>query len=409
MLQETLWQSELLFIASSNGLLLKHLSQCHECNVLTRSRNRRPWAGVVLMAKSRSNKAKGSKRPAEGSKSKPSPAQPAASSPEAAEEKPPSSGAKAASSRSPLPFSGPIAPYLLRNLKTDETKAAEGATLSSPERAATESNTTSPDTKQESHEQVASSPERRADLSDSRASSPRNDTRAASTSKKAKKSSRTGASTLSNDSARDSIAPGTKETPKQVRASEDEDPASVMELVRAFRKERQTDDKVKVGSGPTSSSSKRDQPKSKVDLSRFRIKDIEEETREHSYDPVAAVLGKGRPSRRFFGTLLGPYLQNSHIVGLVTVLLCTFGYDPGNPLTNLSEDIRDKLRKSLLIVGTINLVMALQAWNEARRREQSTWFWFLKTMALGGLALRELEENVPLPQKEKELNAKQTK
>ncbi|EME30657.1 uncharacterized protein Gasu_21150 [Galdieria sulphuraria] len=126
----------------------------------------------------------------------------------------------------------------------------------------------------------------------------------------------------------------------------------------------------------------------------YGLKRIDE---DDSYDWAAALIGRGRANKK--GFFLLPYLQSGHIVCLVVVLLCTFVYYPGFYLTELPESTREVLRKSLAIVFSVNGILAGYAGWEAKRRNQPIVLWIIKCMLLGGLALNELQQNVPLTMK----------
>lgn len=118
---------------------------------------------------------------------------------------------------------------------------------------------------------------------------------------------------------------------------------------------------------------------------------------DNSYDWAAALIGKGSASKKGFFML--PYLQSGHIVCLAVVLLCTFVYYPGFYLTELPESTRQVLRKALAITFFVNGILAAFAGWEAKRRNQPIVLWITKCMLLGGLALNELQQNVPLTMK----------
>ncbi|GJQ11725.1 hypothetical protein GpartN1_g3516.t1 [Galdieria partita] len=115
---------------------------------------------------------------------------------------------------------------------------------------------------------------------------------------------------------------------------------------------------------------------------------------DNSYDWAAALIGRGHANKK--GFFLLPYLQSGHIVCLAVVLLCTFVYYPGFYLTELPESTREILRKSLVVVFLVNAILAAYAGWEAMRRNQPVVLWVIKCMFLGGLALNELQQNVPL-------------
>eukprot|EP00180_Rhodochaete_pulchella_P004696 Plantae.Rhodophyta-Rhodochaete_pulchella.ctg9329.p2 GENE.Plantae.Rhodophyta-Rhodochaete_pulchella.ctg9329~~Plantae.Rhodophyta-Rhodochaete_pulchella.ctg9329.p2 ORF type:complete len:153 (-),score=28.48 Plantae.Rhodophyta-Rhodochaete_pulchella.ctg9329:35-493(-) len=112
------------------------------------------------------------------------------------------------------------------------------------------------------------------------------------------------------------------------------------------------------------------------------------------YDLLSAIMGRGRKTKQ--GAYVLPYLQSGHTIGLVVVLLATFVYYPGFPLTELDEETRYILETALKINFTINSLLAVWAWRAASARDQPKAFWVLKTFVLGGLALDELRSNAPL-------------
>ena len=115
---------------------------------------------------------------------------------------------------------------------------------------------------------------------------------------------------------------------------------------------------------------------------------------EGEYELAAAIIGTGRPNRE--GIYVTPYLQSSHIILLGVILLGTFVYYPGFPLTEGSDELRDLLKKALAALYCVNLGLAVYAFKEAKRREQPPWFWFFKAALLGNIALQELRINAPI-------------
>ena len=115
------------------------------------------------------------------------------------------------------------------------------------------------------------------------------------------------------------------------------------------------------------------------------------------YELAAAIIGTGRPNKD--GVFVLPYLVSSHIVLLLIILLGTFVYYPGFPLTEGDESLREQLRKALAVVFSVNLVLAFVAYKEAKRRSQPPLFWFFKTAVLGNISLSELKRNAPLDKK----------
>lgn len=115
---------------------------------------------------------------------------------------------------------------------------------------------------------------------------------------------------------------------------------------------------------------------------------------EGEYDLTSAIIGTGRPNQQ--GVYLLPYLQSGHILLLIIILLCTFIYYPGFPLTELDDSIRSALERGLIITFTFNAFLSLFSYSEAQKRDQPALFWTFKTAALGFLALQELKANAPL-------------
>jgi len=118
---------------------------------------------------------------------------------------------------------------------------------------------------------------------------------------------------------------------------------------------------------------------------------------DKEYDMTNAVMGLGKANKQ--GTYILPYLQTGHIVGLLVVLVATFGYLPGFPLTELPEATRQKLAIGLEINYAVNSLLAAYAFVAARNRGQPVAFWMAKTLVLGGLSLDELRSNIPLIKK----------
>ncbi len=112
------------------------------------------------------------------------------------------------------------------------------------------------------------------------------------------------------------------------------------------------------------------------------------------YELAAAIIGTGRPNKQ--GVFVQPYLQSSHIVLLGVILLGTFVYYPGFPLTSGSEELREMCRTGLAIVFSVNAALAVYAYGDARKRGQPSFFWAAKVALLGNIALQELRGNAPL-------------
>ena len=67
----------------------------------------------------------------------------------------------------------------------------------------------------------------------------------------------------------------------------------------------------------------------------------------------------------------------------------------GNPLTELPTEIRDFFKTGLLVVYAINAGVAALSVKQAEIRSQPKAFWAVKSLLLGGLALKELTEIAP--------------
>jgi hypothetical protein len=104
------------------------------------------------------------------------------------------------------------------------------------------------------------------------------------------------------------------------------------------------------------------------------------------YDLSSGILGEGRP---VMGIGL-PYLQSCHTVVLLVSLLCAFIEFPGFPLTNLPYEYREFLKTGLVVIYFINGVLAFDSIKQAKKRDQSVFFWALKCFVLGALAHNEL-------------------
>jgi len=105
-----------------------------------------------------------------------------------------------------------------------------------------------------------------------------------------------------------------------------------------------------------------------------------------NYDLSSGILGEGRP---VMGIGL-PYLQSCHTVVLLVALLCTFVEFPGFPLTSLPYEYRDFLKQGFVVIYLINAALAYDSVKQARKRDQSVFFWALKCFVLGALAHNEL-------------------
>lgn len=88
-----------------------------------------------------------------------------------------------------------------------------------------------------------------------------------------------------------------------------------------------------------------------------------------------------------------PYLQTGHGILLIITLLGALVYAPGNPLTEFPPEIRQFLRQGLMVTYSINFVLALQAFFNARSKNLPGVFWAAKTFLLGGVAYYEITQS----------------
>eukprot|EP00599_Poterioochromonas_sp_BG-1_P016985 CAMPEP_0173166768 /NCGR_PEP_ID=MMETSP1105-20130129/22242_1 /TAXON_ID=2985 /ORGANISM="Ochromonas sp., Strain BG-1" /LENGTH=268 /DNA_ID=CAMNT_0014088137 /DNA_START=11 /DNA_END=813 /DNA_ORIENTATION=- len=85
--------------------------------------------------------------------------------------------------------------------------------------------------------------------------------------------------------------------------------------------------------------------------------DSDERYFAEEFDIIPSIFGSGK--------LLGigvSYLQAGHLIFLFIALVSAFLYSPGNPLTDLPNEIRTFLKQGLVIVYGINAVLAGQAY-----------------------------------------------
>jgi hypothetical protein len=105
------------------------------------------------------------------------------------------------------------------------------------------------------------------------------------------------------------------------------------------------------------------------------------------YDILPAIFGSGK--------LCGipvPYLQTGHGILLTVSLLAALVYAPGNPLTEFPPEIREFLKQGLVVTYSINVVLAIQAFFNARSKNLPAIFWTIKTFLLGGIAYYEITQ-----------------
>ena len=77
---------------------------------------------------------------------------------------------------------------------------------------------------------------------------------------------------------------------------------------------------------------------------------------------------------------------------LIVSLLAALVYAPGNPLTEFPPEIRDFLKQGLVITYSINVVLAVIAFNVAKSKNLPGFFWAVKTFLLGGIAYYEINQ-----------------
>jgi len=118
---------------------------------------------------------------------------------------------------------------------------------------------------------------------------------------------------------------------------------------------------------------------------------------EPEYDTTARLIGRGLPNKA--GVYLLPYLQSGHMLLLGTLLLSSLVSYPGFPLTQVPDAYRTILLEGIGINYLMNAACAVYARGIAAEKEEPVNFWSAKVFLLGGLALGELSEAVPMPVK----------
>ena len=118
---------------------------------------------------------------------------------------------------------------------------------------------------------------------------------------------------------------------------------------------------------------------------------------EEPYDYTARFIGRGLPNKA--GVYLLPYIQSGHMLLLGSLLLSSIVSYPGFPLTEVPDAFRAILLQGLGITYLFNLGCAVYCGGIAEKKQEPVLFWRVKCFLLGGLALGELTEAVPMPQK----------
>ena len=120
---------------------------------------------------------------------------------------------------------------------------------------------------------------------------------------------------------------------------------------------------------------------------------------EEPYDTTARLIGRGLPNKA--GVYVLPYLQSGHMLLLGVLFLCSLVSYPGFPLTQVPEEYRNLILQGLGITFLINTLCAVFSRGIAEKKEEPVTFWMVKCFLLGGLALGELTEAVPMPSRPK--------
>lgn len=85
-------------------------------------------------------------------------------------------------------------------------------------------------------------------------------------------------------------------------------------------------------------------------------------------------------------------MQTGHGILLVVSLLSAFVYAPGNPLTEFPTEIREFLRQGLIVTYSVNFVLAIQSFFQAKQKNLPAVFWAVKCLIFGGVAFYELSQ-----------------
>eukprot|EP01041_Mallomonas_annulata_P004812 gene4812-9598_t len=115
--------------------------------------------------------------------------------------------------------------------------------------------------------------------------------------------------------------------------------------------------------------------------------DADESMFLQEYDIIPSIFGSGK-----LLNIPVPYLQTGHGILLVISLLAALVYAPGNPLTEFPPEIREFLKQGLLIVYSINVVLAGIGFQTAKSKNLPAKFWAAKCFLLGGVAYYEISQ-----------------
>ena len=115
--------------------------------------------------------------------------------------------------------------------------------------------------------------------------------------------------------------------------------------------------------------------------------DADDELFLKEYDIIPSIFGTGKLLQ-----IPIPFLQSGHGILLIITCLAGFVYAPGNPLTEFPPEIRSFLRQGLGVTYSINVVLAVQAYFNAKSKNLPALFWAAKCFVLGGVAYYEITQ-----------------